>query len=144
MRQSPKSNGTSRGVFSLRSRVRPNPIGTLVAMLVGIEGATVLVRGSTVLTHRWSTSSPIAVPSRCLPRLRPAILRSVTSRKATHADQPTRFLRLCDRTRRVAGLALDSAVNDSAGRSVPINPARNVRSYSRIAQAMIQILGWRR
>ena len=45
VRQSPKSDGTTRGTFSLRSPVRPNPIGTSVAALVGIEGATVLVRG---------------------------------------------------------------------------------------------------
>lgn len=43
--QSPKSDGTTRGVFSLRSPVRPNPIGTSLAALVGIEGPTVLVRG---------------------------------------------------------------------------------------------------
>ena len=43
--QSPKSDGSVRGVFSLRSPVRPNPIGTSVAALVGIEGSTVLVRG---------------------------------------------------------------------------------------------------
>lgn len=45
VRQSPRSDGTTRGVFSLRSPVRPNPIGTSLAALVGIEGATVLVRG---------------------------------------------------------------------------------------------------
>jgi len=45
VRQSPKSDGTTRGTFSLRSPVRPNPIGTSLAALVGIEGATVLVRG---------------------------------------------------------------------------------------------------
>ena len=43
--QSPANDGTVRGTFSLRSPVRPNPIGTSVAQLVGIEGATVLVRG---------------------------------------------------------------------------------------------------
>ncbi|WP_375458970.1 tRNA (N6-threonylcarbamoyladenosine(37)-N6)-methyltransferase TrmO [uncultured Enterovirga sp.] len=43
--QSPRSDGTVRGVFSLRSPVRPNPIGTSLAALVGIEGATLLVRG---------------------------------------------------------------------------------------------------
>ena len=43
--QSPKSDGATRGVFSLRSPVRPNPIGTSIATLVGIEGSTVLVRG---------------------------------------------------------------------------------------------------
>ena len=45
VRQSPKSDGTTRGTFSLRSPVRPNPIGTSLATLVGIEGATVMVRG---------------------------------------------------------------------------------------------------
>lgn len=45
LRQSPRSDGTTRGVFSLRSPVRPNPIGTSLALLVGIEGASVLVRG---------------------------------------------------------------------------------------------------
>ncbi|HEY8335565.1 MAG TPA: tRNA (N6-threonylcarbamoyladenosine(37)-N6)-methyltransferase TrmO [Tardiphaga sp.] len=43
--QSPKNDGAPRGTFSLRSPVRPNPIGTSVVKLVGIEGATVLVRG---------------------------------------------------------------------------------------------------
>jgi tRNA (adenine37-N6)-methyltransferase len=43
--QSPASDGTSRGTFSLRSPVRPNPIGTSIARLVGIEGSTVLLRG---------------------------------------------------------------------------------------------------
>lgn len=43
--QSPKNDGNGRGVFSLRSPVRPNPIGTSLATLVGIEGGTVMVRG---------------------------------------------------------------------------------------------------
>jgi tRNA-Thr(GGU) m(6)t(6)A37 methyltransferase TsaA len=43
--QSPANDGTTRGTFALRSPVRPNPIGTSVARLVGIEGGTVLVRG---------------------------------------------------------------------------------------------------
>lgn len=43
--QSPADDGTARGTFSLRSPVRPNPLGTSIARLVGIEGATVLVRG---------------------------------------------------------------------------------------------------
>ena len=45
LRQSPKRDGTTRGTFALRSPVRPNPIGTAGATLVGIEGGTVLVRG---------------------------------------------------------------------------------------------------
>jgi tRNA-Thr(GGU) m(6)t(6)A37 methyltransferase TsaA len=43
--QSPKKNGLTRGTFSLRSPVRPNPIGTSIVKLVGIKGNTVLVRG---------------------------------------------------------------------------------------------------
>jgi tRNA-Thr(GGU) m(6)t(6)A37 methyltransferase TsaA len=45
IRQSPRNNGETRGTFSLRSPVRPNPIGTSLVALVGIEQATVLVRG---------------------------------------------------------------------------------------------------
>ena len=43
--QSPVNDGTSRGTFSLRSPVRTNPIGTSIAVLVGIDGPNVLVRG---------------------------------------------------------------------------------------------------
>ena len=43
--QSPKNNEKTRGTFSLRSPVRPNPIGTSIVKLVGIEGNVVLVRG---------------------------------------------------------------------------------------------------
>jgi tRNA (Thr-GGU) A37 N-methylase len=43
--QSPKNNKSTRGAFSLRSPVRPNPIGTSIVKLVGIEGNVVLVRG---------------------------------------------------------------------------------------------------
>src|SRR6201991_3564402 len=43
--QSPKNNRSTRGTFSLRSPVRPNPIGTSIARFVGIEGSTVLVQG---------------------------------------------------------------------------------------------------
>src|SRR5438105_5041963 len=43
--QSPKNNKSTRGTFSLRSPVRPNPIATSVVKLVGIEGNVVLVRG---------------------------------------------------------------------------------------------------
>jgi tRNA (adenine37-N6)-methyltransferase len=43
--QSPRSDGETRGAFSLRSPVRPNPIGTSLVSLVGVEGATLLVRG---------------------------------------------------------------------------------------------------
>ena len=44
--QSPADDGRVRGTFALRSPVRPNPIGTSVVRLLGIEeGATLLVRG---------------------------------------------------------------------------------------------------
>lgn len=43
--QSPASDGTARGTFSLRSPARPNPIGTSIARLVGIDGGIVSVRG---------------------------------------------------------------------------------------------------
>jgi tRNA (adenine37-N6)-methyltransferase len=43
--QSPANDGTARGTFSLRSPARPNPIGTAMAQLIPIEGATVMVRG---------------------------------------------------------------------------------------------------
>jgi tRNA (Thr-GGU) A37 N-methylase len=38
-------DGVVRGTFSIRSPVRPNPIGTSIVELVGIEGGVVLVRG---------------------------------------------------------------------------------------------------
>jgi tRNA (adenine37-N6)-methyltransferase len=43
--QSPRNDGAVRGTFSLRSPARPNPIGTSIVELVGIDGPTVLVRG---------------------------------------------------------------------------------------------------
>jgi tRNA-Thr(GGU) m(6)t(6)A37 methyltransferase TsaA len=38
-------NDGLRGTFALRSPVRPNPIGISTVVLVGVEGAIVLVRG---------------------------------------------------------------------------------------------------
>ncbi|WP_414475837.1 tRNA (N6-threonylcarbamoyladenosine(37)-N6)-methyltransferase TrmO [Microvirga sp. M2] len=61
--QSPRNDGTTRGVFSLRSPVRPNPIGTSVVELVGIEGATLLVRGLDCLD---GTPLIDLKPDRCL------------------------------------------------------------------------------
>lgn len=43
--QSPANDRTSRGTFSLRSPARPNPIGTAIARVVGVEGSNVMVRG---------------------------------------------------------------------------------------------------
>lgn len=43
--QSPRSDGSARGVFSLRTPVRPNPIGTSIVELVKAERSVLLVRG---------------------------------------------------------------------------------------------------
>jgi tRNA-Thr(GGU) m(6)t(6)A37 methyltransferase TsaA len=43
--QSPASNGEVRGTFSLRSPVRPNPIGTSIVLLDQVEGNRLFVRG---------------------------------------------------------------------------------------------------
>jgi tRNA-Thr(GGU) m(6)t(6)A37 methyltransferase TsaA len=43
--QSPKNNRNTRGTFSLRSPVRPNPIATSIVKFVAVEGNAVLVRG---------------------------------------------------------------------------------------------------
>ncbi len=43
--QSPANDGRTFGTFALRTPVRPNPIGTQIATLVGIEDNRVLVRG---------------------------------------------------------------------------------------------------
>ncbi|CUH75678.1 tRNA (N6-threonylcarbamoyladenosine(37)-N6)-methyltransferase TrmO [Tropicibacter naphthalenivorans] len=43
--QSPKGDGAVRGTFSLRSPLRPNPIGTSVVRLIRREGAVLVVRG---------------------------------------------------------------------------------------------------
>jgi tRNA-Thr(GGU) m(6)t(6)A37 methyltransferase TsaA len=45
VRQSPANDGTVRGTFSLRTPVRPNPIGTSIVQLVSVQGNVVLVRG---------------------------------------------------------------------------------------------------
>jgi tRNA (Thr-GGU) A37 N-methylase len=43
--QSPRDNGSTRRTFALRSPVRPNPIGTSIVRLIGLESTTLLVRG---------------------------------------------------------------------------------------------------
>jgi tRNA-Thr(GGU) m(6)t(6)A37 methyltransferase TsaA len=45
VRQSPASDGETRGTFSLRSPVRPNPIGTSLVTLVARHGPVLDVRG---------------------------------------------------------------------------------------------------
>ena len=43
--QSPASDGKARGTFSLRSPVRPNPIGSTIATLVEVHADGLTVRG---------------------------------------------------------------------------------------------------
>src|SRR5215470_17805643 len=43
--QSPASDGSARGTFSLRSPARPNPIGSSIVRLVKVESGSLLVRG---------------------------------------------------------------------------------------------------
>jgi tRNA-Thr(GGU) m(6)t(6)A37 methyltransferase TsaA len=45
VRQSPKNDGSARGTFSLRSPVRPNPIGTSVVRLLRVDGPVLEVAG---------------------------------------------------------------------------------------------------
>jgi tRNA (adenine37-N6)-methyltransferase len=45
VRQSPASDGNTRGTFSLRSPVRPNPIGSSIVTLVSVEADGITVRG---------------------------------------------------------------------------------------------------
>ena len=45
VRQSPRNDGVARGAFSLRTPVRPNPIGTQIVRLEAVEGSHLLVRG---------------------------------------------------------------------------------------------------
>jgi tRNA-Thr(GGU) m(6)t(6)A37 methyltransferase TsaA len=70
--QSPRDDGTTRGTFALRTPVRPNPIGTSVVKLIGIEGTTLLVRGLDCLDGTplldikpdRSVFTPLAPPTR--------------------------------------------------------------------------------
>jgi len=45
VKQSPANDGSVRGTFSLRSPVRPNPIGTQLVKLVKVEGKNIFVQG---------------------------------------------------------------------------------------------------
>ena len=68
VRQSPANDGAARGTFSLRTPVRPNPIGTSIVQLIGVEGNVVLVRGMDCLDGTplldlkpdWTLFTPIA------------------------------------------------------------------------------------
>ena len=63
VRQSPANDGETRGTFSLRSPVRPNPIGTALVGLVERNGSTLLVRGLDCLD---GTPLIDLKPDRCL------------------------------------------------------------------------------
>jgi tRNA-Thr(GGU) m(6)t(6)A37 methyltransferase TsaA len=45
IRQSPRNDGVTRGTFSLRSPVRPNPIGTSIVTVLSKRGGLIDVRG---------------------------------------------------------------------------------------------------
>jgi tRNA-Thr(GGU) m(6)t(6)A37 methyltransferase TsaA len=60
--QSPKADGTIRGTFSLRSPLRPNPIGTSIVRLLDRNGAVLTVRGLDCLN---GTPLLDVKPSRC-------------------------------------------------------------------------------
>jgi tRNA-Thr(GGU) m(6)t(6)A37 methyltransferase TsaA len=45
VRQSPGRDGLTKATFTIRSPVRPNPIGTSIVALVGRKGAVLHVRG---------------------------------------------------------------------------------------------------
>ncbi len=61
--QSPASNGKIHGTFSLRSPVRPNPIGTSIVVLEKVEGARLYVKGLDCLD---GTPLIDIKPDRCL------------------------------------------------------------------------------
>lgn len=63
VRQSPANDGATRGTFGLRSPVRPNPIGTAIAVLVARHGAVLEVRGLDCLD---GTPLLDLKPERCL------------------------------------------------------------------------------
>ena len=63
--QSPKNNKSTRGTFSLRSPVRPNPIGTSIVKLVGHRGQYGAGAGAR-LPRRNAAARPQARPLRIL------------------------------------------------------------------------------
>lgn len=63
VRQSPRDDGVARGAFSLRTPVRPNPIGTHIVALQRVEGAMLFVRGLDCLD---GTPLVDLKPDRCL------------------------------------------------------------------------------
>jgi len=72
VRQSPASDGRTRGTFALRSPVRPNPIGSSLVALVGRIPAGLEVRGLDCLD---GTPLIDLKPDRCLFTPQPAGLQ---------------------------------------------------------------------
>ena len=74
--QSPKNNKSTRGTFSLRSPVRPNPIGTSIVKLWVSRAQACWCAVSIASTRRrfW-ISNPTAASSRLSPRRKPGISR---------------------------------------------------------------------
>jgi tRNA-Thr(GGU) m(6)t(6)A37 methyltransferase TsaA len=69
--QNPSRGGTARGTFSLRSPIRPNPIGTALVRLIRREGPVLVVRGLDCID---GTPLIDLKPDRC--RFSPAAARS--------------------------------------------------------------------
>ncbi len=63
VRQSPRNDGVARGAFSLRTPVRPNPIGTQIVALERRDGPILHVRGLDCLD---GTPLIDLKPDRCL------------------------------------------------------------------------------
>ncbi len=49
LRQTPPHSGEETGIFNICSPVRPNPMGMSVLQVLGVEGATVRVKGLDML-----------------------------------------------------------------------------------------------
>lgn len=70
--QSPANNGEIRGTFSIRSPIRPNPIGTSIVLLEKRENNLLWVRGLDCLNDtplldlkpERSSSKPLAAPQK--------------------------------------------------------------------------------
>ena len=94
VRQSPGNDGTARGTFSLRTPVRPNPIGTSIVRLVSVQGNVVQVRG--LDCPQWNAATrPEARPDSIHPDRSPAkgglpSRRSLAFAEQTHAEYQAR------------------------------------------------------
>src|SRR3546814_5842145 len=83
VRQSPASDGRTRGTFTLRSPLRPNPIDASIVRLEGVEGTTLLVRGLDCVD---GTPLLDVKPERCLNLAPPDGAGSSSDRKSTRLN----------------------------------------------------------